>query len=112
MNIMLVSVKERTKEIGIRLALGATRKQIQQQFLLEAVILTFCGGIMGIIGGSGISIAANQVINRFLSWWQGSIPLWVIILAFGVTVSIGMVFGFYPAYKASRLDPIEALKFE
>ncbi len=112
MNIMLVSVKERTREIGVRMAIGATSKDIQQQFLFESIILAFGGGIIGIITGSGLSFATNIVINHFFEWWQGSIPLWVIGLSFGVTVSIGMIFGFYPAYKASQLDPIEALMYE
>jgi putative ABC transport system permease protein len=112
MNIMLVSVKERTREIGVRMAIGATSKDIQQQFLFESIILAFGGGIIGIITGSGLSFATNIVINHFFEWWQGSIPLWVIGLSFGVTVSIGMIFGFYPAYKASQLDPIDALMYE
>jgi putative ABC transport system permease protein len=112
MNIMLVSVKERTREIGVRLAVGATSNDIQQQFLFESIILAVGGGIIGIIVGSGLSITANMIISHFFDWWQGSIPIWIIGLSFGVTVSIGMLFGFYPAYKASQLDPIEALRFD
>ena len=112
MNIMLVSVKERTREIGVRRAIGATSNDIQQQFLFESIILAVGGGILGILAGGGLSLVINIVINHFYEWWQGSIPLWVIGLSFGVTVTIGMVFGFYPAYKASQLDPIEALRYE
>jgi len=112
MNIMLVSVKERTREIGLRKAIGATSRDIQHQFLFESIILAVGGGIIGIILGGGLSIAANIGIKHFFDWWQSAIPIWVIILSFGVTVSIGLVFGFYPAYKASQLDPIEALRYE
>jgi putative ABC transport system permease protein len=112
MNIMLVSVKERTREIGLRKAIGATSRDIQHQFLFESIILAVGGGVIGIILGGGLSIAANIGIKHFFDWWQSAIPIWVIILSFGVTVSIGLVFGFYPAYKASQLDPIEALRYE
>jgi len=112
MNIMLVSVKERTKEIGIRMAIGANRKDIQAQFLLEAILLTAGGGLLGIISGGGFSLILNLFLERLYEWWQGTIPLWIVLLSFGVTTTIGIVFGFYPAYKASKLDPIEALRYE
>ena len=112
MNIMLVSVKERTREIGLRMAIGATATDIKQQFLFEAIILTIGGGMIGIIVGSGLSIIANMIIKHFFDWWQGVIPIWIIFISFVVTVSIGLIFGFYPAYKASQLDPIEALRYE
>ena len=112
MNIMLVSVKERTREIGVRMAIGATGTDIQHQFLFEAIILSIGGGIIGIIIGSLLSFGTNIVISHYFTWWQGIIPIWVILLSFGVTVTIGLVFGFYPAYKASKLDPIEALRYE
>src|SRR6056297_937457 len=112
MNIMLVSIKERTKEIGLRMAIGATAADIRQQFLFEAIILTISGGIVGILIGSGLSLIANIVIQNFFEWWQGVIPIWIILISFGVTVSIGLLFGFYPAYKASKLDPIKALRYE
>ncbi len=112
MNIMLVTVKERTKEIGVRMSIGASSKDIQNQFLFESIILTVGGGILGIICGSGLSLVMNIIIKSKFDWWQGTIPVWVILLSFGVTVLIGLIFGFYPAYKASKLDPIEALRFE
>ena len=112
MNIMLVSIKERTKEIGLRMAIGATASDIRQQFLYEAIILTISGGIIGIIIGSSLSLIFNIVIQHFFEWWQGIIPIWVILLSFMFTVTIGLVFGFYPAYKASKLDPIKALRYE
>ncbi|HKL12233.1 MAG TPA: ABC transporter permease [Halanaerobiales bacterium] len=112
MNIMLVSVKERTREIGLRKAIGASNQDVQHQFLFESIILSLGGGLIGIILGIGLSLLANYTITHFFDWWQGTIPLWVILLSFGVTVSIGLIFGFYPAYKASQLDPIEALRYE
>jgi len=112
MNIMLVSVKERTREIGLRKAIGATNQDVQHQFLFESIILAVGGGIIGIILGMSLSLTANFGISHFFEWWKGSIPLWVIMLSFGVTVVIGLIFGFYPAYKASQLDPIEALRYE
>lgn len=112
MNIMLVSVKERTREIGLRKAIGATNQDVQHQFLFESIILAVGGGIIGILLGMSLSLVTNYGINHFFDWWKGSIPLWVIILSFGVTVAIGLIFGFYPAYKAAQLDPIEALRYE
>lgn len=112
MNIMLVTVKERTREIGIRKAIGASRPDIQQQFLFEAIILTVGGGLLGIIIGSGISMLINFGLKQAFDWWQGTIPMWIIMLSFGVTVAIGVMFGFYPAFKASKLDPIDALRYE
>ncbi len=112
MNIMLVTVKERTREIGVRRAIGATCGDIQKQFLMESTILSVGGGIMGILLGSLFSFLINIVLGQYFDWWQGNIPLWIIILSFGVTVGIGLIFGYYPAYKASKLDPIEALRYE
>ncbi|ACL69018.1 ABC transporter permease [Halothermothrix orenii] len=112
MNIMLVTVKERTREIGVRLAIGATRQDVQRQFLAESVILSVGGGIVGVLMGSILSFLANMILKQVFNWWQGFIPGWVILLSFGVTTAIGVIFGFYPAYKASRLDPIEALRYE
>ena len=107
MNIMLASVTERTREIGIRMAIGARARDILRQFLTEAVILCLLGGAAGILLGRGASIA----ITMFLKWKTlASVP--AIVVAFVVAVSIGIVFGFYPAWKASRLDPIEALRYE
>jgi macrolide transport system ATP-binding/permease protein len=107
MNIMLVSVTERTREIGLRMAVGAWSRDILQQFLAESVILCFCGGVAGILAGRGISI-----LVRVLLKWPTELSLGAIVAAFAVSVTVGIVFGFYPAWKASRLDPIIALRYE
>ena len=107
MNIMLVSVTERTREIGLRMAVGAWSRDILQQFLAESVILCFCGGVVGILAGRGISI-----LVRVLLKWPTELSLGAIVAAFAVSVTVGIVFGFYPAWKASRLDPIIALRYE
>jgi len=113
MNIMLVSVTERTKEIGLRKALGATYKNILIQFLLEAVMLTGVGGIMGILIGLGLSFITSIVLTQYLNLaWPFSIPLSAIILGLGVSGLIGLVFGLYPARTAARKSPIEALRYE
>ncbi|MFW6029608.1 MAG: ABC transporter permease, partial [Halanaerobiales bacterium] len=85
--------------------------EVQKQFLLESIILSISGGLFGILIGVIISWLINFGISRAFVWWQGSIPAWVIILSFAVTVFIGVIFGFYPAYKASKLDPIDALRY-
>lgn len=105
MNIMLVSVTERTKEIGLRKALGARRKDILLQFLLEAVILSLLGGIIGIIFG----LLASAVMARF---FVSTVTAWSVILAFVFSVAVGVLFGIAPAIRASRLSPIEALRYE
>jgi macrolide transport system ATP-binding/permease protein len=107
MNIMLVSVTERTREIGLRMAVGAWSRDILQQFLAESVILCFCGGAAGILAGRGISILVRVLLN-----WPTELSLSAIVAAFAVSVTVGIVFGFYPAWKASRLDPIIALRYE
>lgn len=107
MNIMLVSVTERTREIGLRKAIGAKRKDILMQFLIEAVILTIIGGIIGIVLGYLGSFAISKVGN-----WPPTVPLYAVGLAFGVSALFGLVFGIYPANKASKLSPIEALRYE
>jgi len=107
MNIMLVSVTERTREIGLRMAVGAWARDILQQFLAESVILCFCGGAVGILVGRGISI-----LVRVLLHWPTELSLSAIIAAFAVSVTVGIVFGFYPAWKAAHLDPIIALRYE
>lgn len=107
MNIMLVSVTERTKEIGIRMAIGAKMWDIRLQFLIEALILSMGGGIIGItIGIIGTNILAQT------SGWAAVVSLFSVILAFGFSALVGVFFGFYPAYKASLLNPIDALRYE
>jgi putative ABC transport system permease protein len=107
MNIMLVSVMERTREIGIRMAIGATGDDVLMQFLIEAVILSLLGGTLGIAAGLG----AAAVVAQLAGWPLVASPL-VILLAVAVSGAVGVFFGFYPAWKASRLDPIEALRYE
>jgi putative ABC transport system permease protein len=107
MNIMLVSVVERTREIGIRMAVGARRGDILSQFLVEAITLSAIGGVIGIVLG----IAASAAIATFAEW-PFIFSLQAVLLAVGFSVTVGVVFGFYPARRASLLDPIEALRHE
>ena len=107
MNIMLVSVTERTREIGLRMAVGARARDILRQFLVEAVILCLTGGIAGILLGRLTSIAVNEFLQ-----WPTKPSLLAIIAAAATSATVGIVFGYYPAWKASRLDPIEALRYE
>jgi putative ABC transport system permease protein len=107
MNIMLVSVTERTREIGLRKAIGAVRRDIVQQFLTEAMTLSGIGGAIGVALGLGIA-----AIVRTAEWLPTTTPLWSIIVGLVVSISIGLFFGIYPAYKAARLDPVEALRYE
>jgi putative ABC transport system permease protein len=108
MNIMLVSVTERTKEIGIRKAIGATRGAIVMQFLLEAMTLTFFGGVVGVIVAIGIS----DLIMLLIPSLPAKIPLWAIIAALATSVGVGLIFGVLPARKAAKLDPIDCLRYE
>jgi len=108
MNIMLVSVTERTKEIGVRKALGARRRDIVRQFLFEAMTLTFLGGILGVVLAVGIS----RIIMLLVPSLPASIPSWAVITGLTVSVGVGLIFGVWPARKASRLDPIECLRYE
>jgi putative ABC transport system permease protein len=107
MNIMLVSVTERTREIGIRMAIGARKKDILWQFMTEAVLLTMLGGIIGIILGA----AGATVVSRFLEW-PTLISVQSITVAFFFSGAVGIFFGFYPARKAAGLNPIDALRYE
>ena len=108
MNIMLVSVTERTKEIGIRKAIGATKGAIVLQFLLEAMTLTFFGGLIGVT----LAIGVSNLIMLLIPSIPASIPLWAVIMGLTVSVGVGLVFGVLPARKASKLDPIECLRYE
>ena len=107
MNIMLVSVLERIREIGIRMAVGARRKDILRQFLIEALVLTLIGGFIGVFLGFGLA----KIIS-LLTPLPSSMPLWSVALAVGFSLLTGLFFGIYPASRASRLDPIEALRYE
>jgi len=107
MNIMLVSVTERTREIGIRMALGARRRRILSQFLVESVTLSGLGGVMGVVLAARGVLLAKDV-------WQVpvSIPAWAVVLSLGTACGAGLLFGIYPALRASRLDPVEAMRTE
>ena len=109
MNIMLVSVTERTREIGVRKAVGAKRGHILAQFVIEAITLALVGGLVGIAMGIGVGAIAAKLIPN----WPGFfVPMWALVLAFGFSSAVGLFFGIYPAAKASRLDPIESLRYE
>jgi putative ABC transport system permease protein len=107
MNMMLTTVTERTREIGLRKAIGAKKKDINMQFLIEAVILTFTGGVIGVILGWLISYAVS-----YLGILQSQVSISSVLLAFGVSAVIGIIFGYYPAQRAANLNPIEALRYE
>lgn len=107
MNVMLVSVTERTREIGIRMAIGASQSAILLQFLVEAIVLSLVGGVLGL----GVGLGVNAGIARALGWAL-SVPPAAVVLAVGVSATVGVVFGFLPAHRASRLDPIDALRHE
>ena len=107
MNIMLVSVTERTREIGIRRAIGARQSDVLQQFLVEAVTLSVFGGVFGIV----IGFIASFVITKILHW-PASISVTAVALAFGISAVTGVFFGFYPARRASLISPIDALRYE
>jgi putative ABC transport system permease protein len=108
MNIMLVSVTERTQEIGVRKALGARRRDITNQFLFEAMTLTFIGGMIGVLSAVGIS----KLIMLLIPSLPASVPTWAVISGLSVSIFVGLVFGVWPARKAARLDPIECLRYE
>lgn len=107
MNIMLVSVTERTREIGVRMAVGATEQDVQMQFLSEAVVLSLLGGTVGVLGGVAGSLAVSSMLN-----WPTRVPAEAIGVAVLFSAAVGIFFGYYPARKAARLDPIDALRYE
>ena len=107
MNIMLVAVTERTREIGLRMALGARRRRILAQFLLEAVALSLVGGLLGVLLGAGAAVAAREIYQV-----PASIPAWAVVVSLASACGAGLVFGIYPAARASRLDPVEAMRTE
>jgi len=108
MNIMLVSVTERTKEIGVRKAIGARRKDIVRQFLFEAMMLTFLGGVLGVI----LSVGISRLLIFLIPSMPATIPTWAVVTGLTVSIGVGLIFGVWPARKASRLDPIECLRYE
>ena len=108
MNIMLVSVTERTQEIGVRKALGARRRDITNQFLFEAMTLTFLGGVIGVLA----SVAISKLVMLLIPSLPASIPAWAVISGLTISVGVGLLFGVWPARKAARLDPIECLRYE
>jgi putative ABC transport system permease protein len=107
MNIMLVSVKERTRDIGIRKAIGARSGDIMKQFLIEAIVLTGTGGLIGVLVGFGIALIVKAATPL-----PASVSLWSVGLGLGVSAAIGLFFGLFPAQKAARMDPIVSLRYE
>lgn len=107
MNIMYVSVTERTREIGLRMSVGARGLDILNQFLIEAIMLSVTGGIIGVVLGIGASFAVKSILH-----WPIVIESWTIVMSFAVCTFTGVFFGWYPAKKAAQLDPIEAIRYE
>jgi putative ABC transport system permease protein len=108
MNIMLVSVTERTREIGIRKAIGAKKRHILSQFLVESIVISCMGGLIGIGVGIGLTTAASALIENL----NGIVSINIVYIAFGFSAAIGVVFGVYPANKAANLNPIDALRYQ
>ena len=108
MNILLVSVTERTKEIGVRKAIGARRRDIVRQFLFEAMMLTFLGGVLGVL----LAVGASQILMLLIPSLPAAIPTWAVVTGLTVSIGVGLIFGVWPARKASKLDPIECLRYE
>jgi putative ABC transport system permease protein len=107
MNIMLVSVTERTREIGVRMAVGARGSDVLTQFLVESVVMSVLGGLIGLVAGYGGSVILGRVMG-----WSTSTPLIAVAAAVGFSAAVGVFFGYYPARKAAALDPIQALRYE
>jgi putative ABC transport system permease protein len=107
MNIMLVSVTERTREIGVRMAVGARRRRILSQFLAESVVLSAIGGLLGVLAGAALAVVAREVFQV-----PASIPAWAVVLSLATSSGAGLLFGIYPAARASKLDPVEAMRTE
>jgi putative ABC transport system permease protein len=104
---MLVSVTERTREIGVRMAVGARRRRILGQFLAESVVLSALGGVLGVLAGAALAVLAREVFQV-----PASIPAWAVILSLATSSGAGLLFGIYPAARASKLDPVEAMRTE
>jgi len=112
MNIMLVTVTERTREIGLRLALGARQRDIRSQFLFEAAAISGLGGLVGVVLGIGLGWAGSAALTHFLGFWPYTLDPAAVVVAFGSALGTGLLFGWYPAAKAARLQPIECLRYE
>ena len=112
MNIMLVTVAERTKEIGLRKAIGARERDIRNQFLFESVLVSGCGGVLGVLLGVGVAVLIPMLAKLSGAEFTTMVEWKSIALALGVSVAVGVFFGYYPASRAARLDPVEALRYE
>jgi len=111
MNIMLVTVTERTREVGLRMALGAGRRSVLMQFLIEAALMTLVGGVLGIFAGWGLGLIVGAMLSKWMDVeWMAVVPPGYALLALAVSVTIGLIFGIYPASRASRLDPVVAMR--
>jgi putative ABC transport system permease protein len=112
MNVMLVTVTERTREIGIRRAVGASPRAITRQFLVEAMLLTSLGGVFGVALGCALGWCSTLILRRLVGQWSLHLELWAILLGVGLSMATGLIFGLYPARRAAQLDVIDALRNE